>query len=60
MQGMPRFEADNMAKNRILYDRVAALAAKKKCTPGQLALAWVQHQGVDTVPIPGKKGSLLS
>ena len=49
-----------MAKNKILYDRVAALAAKKKCTPGQLALAWVQHQGMDTVPIPGQKGSSLS
>ena len=29
--------------------------AKKKCTPAQLALAWVLAQGEDIVPIPGTK-----
>ena len=33
----------------------AALAAKKGCTPAQLALAWVLRQGNDIVPIPGTK-----
>ena len=29
------------------------MAARKGCTPAQLALAWVHHQGDDVVPIPG-------
>lgn len=29
------------------------MAAKKGCTPSQLALAWVHHQGNDVCPIPG-------
>jgi aryl-alcohol dehydrogenase-like predicted oxidoreductase len=31
------------------------MAAEKKCTPGQLALAWVLAQGEDIVTIPGTK-----
>jgi aryl-alcohol dehydrogenase-like predicted oxidoreductase len=49
----PRFQDENLEKNKVLYERVAALAKKYKCTPGQLALAWVMHQGSDVVPIPG-------
>jgi aryl-alcohol dehydrogenase-like predicted oxidoreductase len=49
----PRFNAENVEKNKILYERVAVLAKKYNCTPGQLALAWVMHQGDDVVPIPG-------
>lgn len=29
------------------------MAARKGCTPAQLALAWVHHQGNDVCPIPG-------
>jgi len=29
------------------------LAKKHQCSPAQLALAWVLHQGDDVVPIPG-------
>ena len=29
------------------------MAARKGCTPSQLALAWVHHQGKDVFPIPG-------
>ena len=36
-------------------ERVAAIAADKGVTPGQLALAWVLHRGADIVPIPGTK-----
>jgi len=32
-----------------------ALAAEKGCTPGQLALAWLLHQGEDVAPIPGTR-----
>ena len=35
------------------YQNMKALADKKGCTPGQLALAWVHHQGPDVFPIPG-------
>ena len=31
------------------------IATEKGVTPGQLALAWVQAQGDDVVPIPGTK-----
>ncbi|KAH7856511.1 hypothetical protein Vadar_002290 [Vaccinium darrowii] len=36
-----------------MYEWVTEMAAKKGCTPGQLALAWVHHQGNDVCPIPG-------
>lgn len=51
----PRFQGDNFAKNLELLDRVSKIAAEKKITPGQLALAWVLAQGQDVVPIPGTK-----
>jgi aryl-alcohol dehydrogenase-like predicted oxidoreductase len=51
----PRFEAENFDRNLALVDRVAELAARKGCTPGQVALAWVLAQGPDVVPIPGTK-----
>jgi aryl-alcohol dehydrogenase-like predicted oxidoreductase len=51
----PRFQGENFAKNLQLVDRVAQLAADKKVTPAQLALAWVLAQGDDLVPIPGTR-----
>lgn len=51
--GQPRLNADNLGKNERLFIQLHGLASKKGCTPGQLALAWVQHQGEDVVPIPG-------
>ncbi|KAL6585750.1 hypothetical protein OROMI_002394 [Orobanche minor] len=50
---LPRFRGENLEHNKILYERVCSLAAKKECTPSQLALAWVHHQGDDVCPIPG-------
>ena len=38
-----------------LVKKVEALAAKKGCTTGQLALAWVLARGDDVIPIPGTK-----
>jgi aryl-alcohol dehydrogenase-like predicted oxidoreductase len=49
----PRFQAENLEKNKALFDRVAFLGKKHNCTPGQIALAWLLHQGDDVVPIPG-------
>ncbi|EFJ19698.1 hypothetical protein SELMODRAFT_110508 [Selaginella moellendorffii] len=50
---VPRFQGENLAHNKILYEKLCKIAAGKKCSPGQLALTWVQHQGDDVVPIPG-------
>jgi aryl-alcohol dehydrogenase-like predicted oxidoreductase len=51
----PRFQGDNFERNLKLVERTEALAKRKKCTPAQLALAWVLAQGDDIVPIPGTK-----
>ena len=51
----PRFAGANFARNLELVTRVKQLAAGRGCTPGQLALAWLLHQGEDVVPIPGTK-----
>jgi aryl-alcohol dehydrogenase-like predicted oxidoreductase len=51
----PRFEGENFRKNLNLVEEIHAIAAEKRCTPAQLALAWVLAQGSDIVPIPGTK-----
>ncbi len=51
----PRFQGENFSKNLELVEQVRALAGEKGVTPGQLALAWLLHQGDDIVPIPGTK-----
>lgn len=50
---MPRFHPENVEKNKVIFERVNAMATRKGCTPSQLALAWVHHQGTDVCPIPG-------
>ena len=50
---IPRFTPDAMKANRALVDRLAAIAARKKATPGQIALAWLLAQKPWIVPIPG-------
>jgi len=54
-RSMPRFEQENFRLNVVLVERIKALAARKGCSPAQLALAWVLAQGDDIVPIPGTK-----
>jgi aryl-alcohol dehydrogenase-like predicted oxidoreductase len=51
----PRFQGENFTRNLQLVDRVKEMATGKGCTPAQLALAWLLHQGDDVVPIPGTK-----
>ena len=51
----PRFQGDNMAHNLALVDAVKVLARKRGCTPAQLALSWLLHQGEHIVPIPGTR-----
>ena len=55
----PRFSGENLEKNKLLYARFATLAAKHACSPPQLALAWLLHQGDDIIPIPGMLGFLV-
>ncbi|XWS58333.1 hypothetical protein CRYUN_Cryun08bG0025000 [Craigia yunnanensis] len=49
----PRFQGENLERNKSLYLQIEKLAQKRGCTPSQLALAWVLHQGDDVAPIPG-------
>jgi len=51
----PRFEADNLARNLAIVEKVEAVAEELGATPGQVALAWLLAQGDDIVPIPGTK-----
>jgi aryl-alcohol dehydrogenase-like predicted oxidoreductase len=51
----PRFQGENFQKNLDLVARVDTIAKEKKCTAGQLALAWLLAQGSDIIPIPGTK-----
>ncbi|KAG5560597.1 hypothetical protein RHGRI_003802 [Rhododendron griersonianum] len=52
-KNMPRFKPENVEHNKKIFERVHEMAQKKGCTPSQLALAWVHHQGKDVCPIPG-------
>ncbi|GHC82503.1 aldo/keto reductase [Streptomyces flavofungini] len=51
----PRFADGNLERNLAIVDTLNDLAARRGVTAGQLALAWVQHQGDDVVPIPGTR-----
>lgn len=52
---VPRFKDEHWKNNQHLVADFATFAQKKKCTPAQLALAWVLAQGDDIIPIPGTK-----
>jgi aryl-alcohol dehydrogenase-like predicted oxidoreductase len=50
---LPRFSTENRSANQTLVDRLASIAATKKATPAQIALAWLLKQKPWIVPIPG-------
>jgi aryl-alcohol dehydrogenase-like predicted oxidoreductase len=50
---VPRFNPQNRKANQALVDLVTRIAAKKKVTPAQIALAWLLAQKPWIVPIPG-------
>ncbi|XAR62341.1 Perakine reductase [Bertholletia excelsa] len=50
---VPRFQGENLEHNQNVFEQIKETALMKGCTPGQLALAWVHHQGDDVCPIPG-------
>ena len=54
----PRFQGENFGKNLDLVRKVEEIALEKRCTPAQLALAWLLARGEDIVPIPGTKARI--
>jgi aryl-alcohol dehydrogenase-like predicted oxidoreductase len=50
---LPRFQPEAMKANRAFVDLLNDIAAKKKATPAQVALAWILAQEPWMVPIPG-------
>lgn len=51
----PRFSAENIGRNAELLGPLEKIAAARRATPAQVALAWLLAQGDDVVPIPGTK-----
>lgn len=50
---LPRFSAEARKANKALVDALAVIAARKKASSAQLALAWLLAQKPWIVPIPG-------
>ena len=51
----PRFTPQATAMNARILHAVQSVAARKGCTPGQVALAWVLAAGPHVIPIPGTR-----
>lgn len=51
----PRFQRENLARNRPLLDPLQSIAKECGSTPAEIALAWLLSRGDDIVPIPGTK-----
>jgi aryl-alcohol dehydrogenase-like predicted oxidoreductase len=54
-KNMPRFQAENFTQNLPLLDAYAELAREHRCTPAQLALAWLLAKHSHVLPIPGTR-----
>ena len=52
---IPRFTPENRKANQAVVDMLARIAARKKATPAQIALAWLLAQKSWIVPIPGTR-----
>jgi len=52
---LPRFTPEARRANRALVDLLAKIAARKRATPAQIALAWLLAQKPWIVPIPGTR-----
>ena len=50
---LPRFTPEARKANQALISEIGKIAARKKATPAQIALAWVLAQRPWIVPIPG-------
>jgi len=51
----PRFQGEALDRNVQLVAKLEQIAKEKRCTVGQLVLAWLLAQGQDVIPIPGTK-----
>jgi aryl-alcohol dehydrogenase-like predicted oxidoreductase len=51
--GVPRFDEESRKANRVLVERVTAIAERKRVTPAQIALGWLLARKPWIVPIPG-------
>jgi aryl-alcohol dehydrogenase-like predicted oxidoreductase len=54
-RSMPRFSDENHARNQALLPGYLAIAQEAGCSPAQLAIAWLLHQGDHVLPIPGTR-----
>ncbi len=52
---LPRFQDENFARNLEAVRSVERLAARKGCTPAQLAIAWILAQGPNIIALAGTK-----
>jgi aryl-alcohol dehydrogenase-like predicted oxidoreductase len=52
-RNMPRFQGDNLRRNLALVEELKKHAAAEKCTPAQLAIAWVLSRAPYIALIPG-------
>jgi aryl-alcohol dehydrogenase-like predicted oxidoreductase len=52
---LPRFTGANRERNQEIVDALAALAADMRCTPAQLAIAWVLAKDSMIVPVIGAR-----
>ncbi|WP_193103974.1 aldo/keto reductase [Brachybacterium sp. FME24] len=51
----PRFQGENLARNRQLLEQIQGIAAAKGVSMAQLAIAWVTAMGEDIVPVVGAR-----
>jgi aryl-alcohol dehydrogenase-like predicted oxidoreductase len=54
-RNMPRFHADNFARNLPMLEGLNSIAKKANTTPAQLALAWLLERDNNILPIPGTR-----
>ncbi len=51
----PRFQSENLQQNVRLLEALKQQADEERCSPAQLALAWLLSRGDFIVPLPGTK-----
>jgi aryl-alcohol dehydrogenase-like predicted oxidoreductase len=51
----PRFQGENLDRNRSLVERLRPIAERHGLTVAQLAIAWVAAQGDDILPVVGMR-----
>ncbi|HSB75509.1 MAG TPA: aldo/keto reductase, partial [Terriglobales bacterium] len=54
-RNVPRLSGENFRRNLQVVEKIRGLAAEKRCSPAQLALAWVIAQGDFICAIPGTR-----